>query len=230
MELAEQEMMELVQSRFVIRFLRMVAGLFLFAVGIVMTINANIGLAPWDVFHQGLSNAFGITMGQASILVGIVVVAVDYFAGERIGIGTLGNMILIGLFIDLLMLNHLIPEMQSFLAGVAQMLVGLFIVGIASMLYIGAGMGCGPRDGLMVALLKRTGRSVSLVRGVLEGGALVLGWFLGGTVGIGTVITAFFTGPIIQLAFRMTRFDVKAVKHTYVDQDLKNLGKLLKSN
>jgi uncharacterized membrane protein YczE len=218
------------QTRFPIRLLRMLAGLFLFAVGIVMTINANIGLAPWDVFHQGLSNVLGITMGQASIIVGVAVVGVDFFAGERIGWGTLGNMVFIGLFIDFLMLNNLIPQMQLFIAGVLQMVGGLFVIGIASYLYIGAGMGCGPRDGLMVALLKKTGRSVSLIRGILEGGALVCGWLLGGTVGLGTVITALLTGPMVQLAFRIVRFDVKAVQHHYIDQDIKALGRMMKSS
>lgn len=216
------------QTKFPIRLIRMVAGLFFFAVGIVMTINANIGLAPWDVFHQGLSNVLGITMGQASIMVGAAVVAVDYLLGEKIGIGTLGNMVLIGLFIDFLMLNNLIPQMQMFWTGVIQMVIGLFVIGVASFLYIGAGMGCGPRDGLMVALLKKTGRSVSLVRGVLEGGALVLGWLLGGTAGVGTVITAFLTGPMVQLAFKVLRFDVKAVRHTYLNEDVKALGKVLR--
>jgi len=216
------------QTKFPIRLIRMVAGLFFFAVGIVMTINANIGLAPWDVFHQGLSNVLGITMGQASIIVGAAVVALDYFLGEKIGIGTLGNMVLIGLFIDFLMLNNLIPQMQMFWAGVIQMVIGLFVIGVASVLYIGAGMGCGPRDGLMVALLKKTGKSVSLVRSVLEGGALVLGWLLGGTAGIGTVITAFLTGPMVQLAFKVLRFDVKAVRHTYLNEDVKALGKVLR--
>lgn len=216
------------QTNFPIRLVRMVAGLFFFAVGIVMTINANIGLAPWDVFHQGLSNVLGITMGQASIIVGATVVAGDYFLGEKIGLGTLGNMVLIGLFIDFLMLNNLIPQMQVFGAGVIQMVVGLFVIGVASVLYIGAGMGCGPRDGLMVALLKKTGRSVSLIRGILEGGALVLGWLLGGTAGVGTVITAFLTGPMVQLAFKVLRFDVKAVQHSYLNDDVKALGKVLR--
>lgn len=216
------------QGTFPIRLVRMAAGLFFFAVGIVMTINANIGLAPWDVFHQGLSHVMGITMGQASIVVGAVVVVVDYFMGEKIGWGTLGNMVLIGLFIDLLMLNNLIPHMQFFWAGVLQMVVGLFVIGVASFLYIGAGIGCGPRDGLMVALLKKTGRSVSLIRGMLEGGALVLGWLLGGTAGVGTVITAFLTGPMVQLSFKILRFDVKTVRHSYIDEDMKALGKTLR--
>lgn len=216
------------QTKFPIRMVRMVAGLFFFAVGIVMTINANIGLAPWDVFHQGLSNVLGITMGQASIIVGATVVAGDYFLGEKIGLGTLGNMVLIGLFIDFLMLNNLVPQQQVFLAGVAQMVTGLFVIGVASFLYIGAGMGCGPRDGLMVALLKKSGRSVSLIRGILEGGALLLGWLLGGTAGVGTVITAFLTGPMVQLAFRVLRFDVKAVQHSYLNDDVKALGRVLR--
>ncbi len=216
-------------SHYAVRFIRMMLGLFVFAVGIVMTVNANIGLAPWDVFHQGLSNILGITFGQAGILVGVAIVVINFFTGEKIGWGTLGNMIFIGLFIDLLMFNNLIPQMQAFIFGVIQMIAGLFVIGLASYLYIGAGLGCGPRDGLMVALLKRSNRSVSLIRGVIEGGALVCGWLLGGSAGLGTVITALLTGPIVGLTFRVLRFDVAAVEHSFVDEDIKAMSQKLKS-
>ena len=217
------------QPHYAFRFMRMMLGLFVFAVGIVMTVNANIGLAPWDVFHQGLSTVLGITFGQAGILVGVAIVVINFFTGEKIGWGTLGNMVFIGLFIDLLMFNNLIPQMQVFILGVIQMIAGLFVIGLASYLYIGAGLGCGPRDGLMVALLKRSNRSVSLIRGVIEGGALVCGWLLGGSAGLGTVITALLTGPIVGLTFRILRFNVAAVEHTFVDEDIKAVSRKLKS-
>lgn len=212
------------------RLIRMSAGFFVFALGIVMTINANIGLAPWDVFHQGLSKVMGITFGQAGILVGAVIVVIDYAAGERIGWGTLGNMLMIGLFIDLIMLNGWVPEQQVFMWGIFQMMAGIFIIGIGSYLYISVGLGCGPRDGLMVALLKKTGRSVRLVRGIIESGALLCGWLLGGTVGLGTVIMALVAGPVIQWSFALLRFDVKAVEHEYMDHYLRTLGKRLRNS
>jgi uncharacterized protein len=218
------------QPHYVFRFVRMMLGLFMFAVGIVMTVNANIGLAPWDVFHQGLSTVLGITFGQAGILVGLAIVIINFFTGEKIGWGTLGNMVFIGLFIDLLMFNHLIPEMQVFAYGVIQMTAGLFVIGFASYLYIGAGLGCGPRDGLMVALLKRSNKPVSLVRGVIEGGALACGWLLGGSVGLGTVITALLTGPAVGLTFRVLHFDVASVSHSFIDDDIKAISQKLKTD
>jgi len=209
---------------------RMILGYFVFAAGIVLTIHANIGLAPWDVFHQGLANLLGITIGQASILAGAFIVTVDFFAGERIGWGTLGNMLFIGLFIDFLMLNQLIPEQQVFWAGVLQVMAGLFVIGIGTFLYMSVGLGSGPRDGLMVALVKKTNRPVLLIRGTVESLALLLGWILGGTVGLGTLIMAVLVGPMVQLAFRVVGFDVKAVRHSFIDEDLKMLRQRVKSS
>ncbi|MDF2532655.1 MAG: hypothetical protein K0Q65_2236, partial [Clostridia bacterium] len=139
---------------------RLFVGLFLYAVGIVMTINANLGLGPWDVFHQGLSKTIGITMGQASISMGIIIVVMNYFVGEKLGWGTLSNMLFIGIFMDILMLNNLIPIYENIILQIFMMLGGMFVIGLASYFYIGAGLGSGPRDGLMVLLTKKTGKSV----------------------------------------------------------------------
>ena len=103
-----------------------------------MTINANLGLAPWDVFHKGLSTTFGITMGQASIAVGFMIVIIAFFLGERIGWGTVFNMYFIGYFIDILMLNNLIPIFDSFIPSLIMMLGGMFVIGCATVAYIGA--------------------------------------------------------------------------------------------
>jgi uncharacterized protein len=213
-----------------LRVLRLYTGLFTYAVGIVFTINANLGLSPWDVFHKGLSNKIHITMGQASILVGFVLIILDTVFGERLGWGTICNMLFIGVFMDFLMLNHLIPITHSIVPGIIMMLLGMFIIGIASYLYIGAGLGSGPRDGLMVALTKRTGKSVRLIRTIIEASALITGYILGGYVGLGTLVMALITGYFVQFAFRIFKFDVKTVSHRFIDEDIKFLkGKLFRT-
>ena len=205
------------------RVAKLSLGLFLYAFGIVMTINANLGLAPWDVFHQGLSQNIGITMGQASIYVGIVFVILDSLLGERLGWGTLSNMIFIGVFLDILMLNNLVPVFQSVVPSFIMMLLGMFTIGIASYFYISAGLGSGPRDGLMVALTKRTAKSVRFLRNCIELSVLAIGYVLGGSVGIGTVIMALSSGYFVQFAFKLFKFNIREIKHRFIDEDIKYL-------
>lgn len=207
-----------------LRILRLFTGLFLYALGIVLTINANMGLAPWDVFHQGLSNVLGITFGQVSICVGLILVAADSLLGERLGWGTLCNMFFIGFFLDFLMLNHIIPAAKGTLAGLAMMALGMFVIGVASYFYIGAGLGSGPRDGLMVALTKKTGKSVRFIRNAIELCVLGIGYLLGGFVGFGTLFMALGVGYFVQLAFKLFKFDVKTVQHRFIDDDVKLLA------
>ncbi|MDF2890585.1 MAG: putative rane protein [Clostridia bacterium] len=202
---------------------RLFVGLFLYAVGIVMTINANLGLGPWDVFHQGLSKTIGITMGQASISMGIIIVVMNYFVGEKLGWGTLSNMLFIGIFMDILMLNNLIPIYENTILQIFMMLGGMFVIGLASYFYIGAGLGSGPRDGLMVLLTKKTGKSVRFIRNCIEITVLIVGYFLGGFVGVGTIVIALGMGYFVQFAFKLFKFDVKAVKHRYVEDDIRFL-------
>ncbi len=210
------------------RILRLYMGLLLYAVGIVMTIHANLGLAPWDVFHQGLSETIGVTMGQASMGVGFILIIVDSFLGERLGWGTIANMIFIGLFMDVLMLNHLIPIFQHMIPSLLMMLLGMFIIGIASIFYIGAGLGSGPRDGLMVALTKKTGKSVRFIRNTIEICVLVVGYLLGGFIGVGTLITALAIGYMVQFAFKLFKFEVGEVQHRFIDEDIRWMGRMLK--
>ncbi len=207
--------------------IRLFAGFFLYSAGIVMTINANIGLAPWDVFHQGLSKTFGITIGQASIGIGIIIVIINSLFREKVGWGSLGNMLFIGVFVDLLMLNHIIPEFENLVLRVLMMFSGMFVIGVATYLYISVGLGAGPRDGLMVALTKRTGKSVRLVRNTIETVVVIIGYFLGGSVGVGTLVMALTIGVFVQLAFQLFKFDVKKVEHRFIDEDIKLLKKML---
>ncbi len=210
-----------------LRLFKLFAGLFLYAVGIVMTINVNIGLAPWEAFHQGISRSTGITIGQASIAMGLIIVIVNAVMKEKLGFGTLSNMLFIGLFMDLLMLNHLIPVYKNIIARMAMMILGMFIIGIATYLYISAGWGAGPRDGLMVVLTKKTGKSVRLVRSSIETLVVTIGYLMGGSIGAGTLIMALFIGFFVQLAFQLFKFDVTAIEHRYLDEDIKMLKKLL---
>jgi uncharacterized membrane protein YczE len=199
-------------QRDTLRVAQLIWGLFLYAVGIVLTVHANLGAAPWDVFHLGLSRITGITLGMTSIAVGIVIVAVSVLMKEHVGFGTLSNMILIGAFIDVLRFGGIIPEAHTFLPGLVMMIAGLFVIAVASFFYMGAGYGAGPRDTLMVVLARRTGRSVGLCRAIIEGTALVCGWLLGGHAGIGTVISAFGIGFAVQIVFTLLKFDVRAVR------------------
>ncbi|HOC08549.1 MAG TPA: hypothetical protein PLE53_00305 [Bacillota bacterium] len=192
-----------------------------------MTINANIGLAPWDVFHQGLSKTFGITIGQASIGIGIIIIIINSLFKEKVGWGSLSNMLFIGVFVDILMLNHIIPEFENLVLRALMMFSGMFVIGVATYLYISVGLGAGPRDGLMVALTKRTGKSVRLVRNTIETVVVIIGYFLGGTVGVGTLVIALTIGVFVQLAFQLFKFDVKKVEHRFIDEDIKLLKKML---
>lgn len=202
-------------------FLRLFIGLLLCSIGTVMTINGNLGLQPWDVFHQGLSKMMNITMGQASIIVSAIVIIVDYIAGEKIGWGTISNMLVIGTFMDILMLNHLLPVFNSIVLRVISIIIGMLLMSIGSYMYIGAGLGSGPRDGLMVALTKKTKKSVLIVRTFIELSVLALGYIMGGSAGIGTVIMVSLIGYFIQIVFKIFKFDVNKVDHRFINDDIK---------
>ena len=191
---------------------RLFLGLLVFAIGIVMTLQANLGFSPWDVFHQGVGNHLGLTIGMASILVSAIVVLTVVSMKESIGFGTLCNMIFIGLFIDILLSWCGIPLMQGFIPGLAMLIGGLFVIGIGTVLYMGAGYGAGPRDSLMVVVAKYTGKPIGLCRAYIEGTALFIGWLLGGNAGAGTVISALGIGFAVQVVFSILRFDVKKVR------------------
>jgi uncharacterized membrane protein YczE len=178
-----------------------------------MTVHANLGLSPWDVFHQGAAARLGITFGMASIVTAAVIVAAAAALRERVGVGTLANMTLIGTFVDFLMFGKWVPEARAFVPGLGMMAGGLLVIGFASFFYMGAGYGAGPRDSLMVVLARRTGRPVGLCRAVVEGTALLCGWLLGGRAGVGTVIAAFGVGIAVQFVFSLLRFDVRAIHH-----------------
>lgn len=212
------------------KFIKILIGLFLFALGIVMTINANLGVAPWDVFHQGLSKTIGITMGMASISVALIIIILDIVLGQKIGWATVLNMLLIGTFMDVLMLNNFVPEFNSFIPSIIMLLLGILVQGYGCWIYMSGELGAGPRDGLMVVLTKKTGRSVRVVKSFIEVCATIVGYILGGSVGIGTLILALIGGQAFQFAFKTVRFDVKNVKHRFIQDDILFIKEKIKSH
>lgn len=215
-------------NKMLVRYFRLLIGLFLCAVGIVMTINADLGYAPWDVFHQGIGNIMRIKIGTANILTGVVIVVIEIAVGQKPGIGTILNMSLVGVFMNIIMSNNLLPRFDNIYARVIMIVIGMLIMGIGSYLYIGSQLGTGPRDGFMILLLKKTNRSVRFIRNSMEVTALVVGFILGGPVGIGTVIMSFGLGPSVQIVFNIFDFDAKNVKHRELDDEIKGLKKLYK--
>lgn len=195
------------------RYTRLFLGLILYAVGIVLTMNANLGLAPWDAFHAGLVNIFGLTFGQISIIVGLVVLIINYHLNESIGIGTVGNIFVIGIFIDLINFLNLVPISSNIVSGIIMLFTGMILIAVASYYYINSGFGTGPRDGLMVALTRVSNKPVGLVRGIIEISVLLMGYLLDAKIGVGTIILALGMGPIVQLIFKFFKFDVNSVKH-----------------
>jgi uncharacterized membrane protein YczE len=177
------------------RITQLTAGLVLFGSGIGLMLQSGLGIPPWDVLHQGLAVHFGLTVGIWSIIVSFVVLLLWLPLGERYGLGTVLNAILIGVMIDLT--AALLPEPRSTVVAALMLGAGILMIGLASGMYIGANLGPGPRDGLMTGIARR-GPSIRMTRSVLEVVVLVTGWLLGGTFGIGTIAFALLIGPIVQ--------------------------------
>jgi uncharacterized membrane protein YczE len=200
---------------------RLCLGILLFSIGIMMTVKAQIGYAPWDTFHYGLSTHIGLSYGVTAILVGAVTVAIALILGEQIGIGTLLNMTLIGIFCDLIIKYNLIKTPSSFTLSVLMLILGLVIMSFASFFYISAGLGAGPRDSLMVALNKKLNLPIGICRNIIEISVLLTGWLLGGAVGVGTLLSAILMGLIVQVTFKWLKFDARSVRQENIAETLR---------
>jgi uncharacterized membrane protein YczE len=181
---------------------RLLGGLTLCSAGIAMMIRADLGLGPWDALHQGLSVTTGISIGLATILVGFVVLLLWFPLHQRPGLGTIANVIWIGAALDVML--ALSSPTESFALRLMLLVSGPVLLGIGVALYIGAGVGTGPRDGVMTGL-ERRGVPIALARTAIELTALGAGWALGGTVGFGTLYFALAVGPVMHLAMPRLR-------------------------
>ncbi|MBG6106379.1 putative membrane protein YczE [Micromonospora vinacea] len=179
------------------RLVQLYLGLALYGVSMALMIRSHLGLDPWDVFHQGLSELTDLSFGTVTIGVGALVLLLWIPLRQRPGLGTVSNVVVIGLVVDATV--ALLPAGGPLSVRIAMLVTGIVANGAATALYLGARLGPGPRDGLMTGYVaRRPGRSVRLVRTVIEVTVLALGWLLGGTVGVGTVAYALAIGPLAQ--------------------------------
>jgi len=192
---------EVARNRLLRRLTQLYVGLLLYGLSAALLVRARLGLDPWDVFHQGLGRHLGLAIGTVVVIIGGAVLLLWIPLRQRPGLGTISNAILIGVSMNVAL--DVLPEPGPLATRIAVMASGIVLCGIATGMYITANFGPGPRDGLMTGLARRTGRSIRLVRTGIEVTVLSVGWLLGGTVGIGTVLFALTIGPLAQLFLRV---------------------------
>jgi uncharacterized membrane protein YczE len=195
--------------RATLRGAALLVGLSGYGFSMAVMVRAGLGLDPWDVFHQGLALHTGMTIGVASAVVGVAVLLAWIPLRNRPGIGTIANVIVIAITVDAGL--WLLPTPTSLPVRVAMMVSAVVLNAFSTVVYIGAALGPGPRDGLMTGLVVRTGLSVRLIRTSIEASVLAVGWLLGGTVGVGTLLYALGIGPLVQLLLRITPKRVLAI-------------------
>jgi uncharacterized membrane protein YczE len=178
--------------------IQLYAGLLVFAFGEALIVRASLGVIPWDVLHQGLVQQFGLTIGQWSIIIGAVVLLLWIPLRERPGLGTVSNVLVIGAALDVFL--GLLATPDSIWVRGLFLATGILINGVATAAYIGARLGPGPRDGLMTGVVRTRGWSVRVVRTGIEVAVVVIGWLLGGNLGVGTVLFALAIGPVVHVA------------------------------
>lgn len=178
------------------RLIQLFWGLALYGFSMGLMVRSELGLNPWDVFHQGLAERTGLSLGTIVVIIGAAVLLLWIPLRQRPGIGTISNVFLIGIWADVSL--WLIPPANGLPMAWVMLLGGIFLNGVAGGAYIGAGLGPGPRDGLMTGLVRRTGKSVRLIRTGIEAAVVAVGWLLGGTLGLGTLLYAIAIGPIVH--------------------------------
>jgi uncharacterized protein len=186
--------------------LRIQAGFLLYGLAITLMIRGNIGTSAWPVLEVALSKILGITVGTMSVLTGFVVLGGALIMREKIGWGTLGNILSIGPWEDF-WLARITPVTDNLPLQIAMLLTAIALIGLASAIYIGVDAGAGPRDSLMLAIKRTTGLSIRVARGMIEVTVVSIGWLLGGPAGIGTLVYALLVGSSIQLGFKLLKVE-----------------------
>jgi uncharacterized membrane protein YczE len=179
------------------RLVQLYVGLALYGVSMALLVRSTLGVMPWDVLHQGLSKHIGWSLGTVSIVVGALVLLAWIPLRQRPGLGTISNVVVIGVAVDATL--AVLPAPSALVARVALVVAGVLLNAVATAAYIGVHLGPGPRDGLMTGLVRRTGGSVRIVRTSIEVAVVATGWLLGGTLGLATVVYALAIGPLVQL-------------------------------
>ncbi|NLV82764.1 MAG: hypothetical protein GXZ18_07190 [Synergistaceae bacterium] len=224
-------MIETKHSNYKNRIFRLTLGLLLYSVGPYLNIQSNIGLAPWEAFTIGVSNITPLSYGTILQLTGLIILILTYFLKEKIGLGTLIDILFIGLFVNFFLSIKIVPIATNFWVGLAMLLIGQLFMAFGSYFYIGSALGCGPRDSLMVALGKTFPKvPIGVIRGMIEGTVLFIGWLLKAKVGIGTVVAVFGIGFMIEYTFKFLRFDVKKIEHESLIFTIKTMFARFKKN
>ncbi len=192
------------------RLVQLLLGLWLYGASMAMMVESQLGLDPWDVFHEGVAGGLPLTFGTVVILTGLVVLLLWIPLRQAPGLGTVANVVVIGVASDVTLV--LLEQPEGLVTRSLLLVAGIVLNGLAGALYIGAQLGPGPRDGLMTGLVRRTGWSVRLVRTALEVAVLTVGFVLGGTVGLGTVLYALAIGPLLQLFLPRVVVDLETVR------------------
>jgi len=212
------------RKRIVLQWLQIAAGLLVFAFGVHLTIFANIGLAPWDCLGMGIAKHTPLNYGLSMTCMAVVIVMIDLLLGERIGFGTIIDALLTGNFVQMFNDLNPLPLNTNLFAGIGIMLAGFVFMALGMWIYMKGGQGCGPRDAMLVGLGKRVPKlPIGLVEILLWAVVLLVGWLLGGPVGIGTLISTFGAGLVMQLVYQAVRFEPREIEH----HDLIRTGKAL---
>lgn len=212
------------RQKIIIGWLRIVAGLFVFAFGVHLTIYANIGLAPWDCLGMGISYHTPFNYGVSMTLMALAILVIDVCMKERIGYGTIIDALLTGNFVQLFNSFSPLAENDNLWLGIAIMLGGFVFMAFGMAIYMKSEQGCGPRDALLVGLGKRLPKlPIGLVEIILWAMVLLVGWLLGGPVGIGTLISTFGAGLVLQAVYIVIRFEPRKLKHRDLWETTKQL-------
>lgn len=207
-----------------LRSLKAALGLVLFGFGVYMTIQANIGLAPWDALSMALADITSLSYGIITVSISVCIVVLDLILGEHIGIGTILDALLVGTSTDLFLQLNILPEQQNVWMGVLLMVAGLFIMGFGQYVYMRAELCCGPRDTLMVAVGKRLRRiPIGYVEILILVAVLAAAWILGGPIGLGTLISAVGIGLAMHLVFTLLHFEPRELHHESLIDNFKSL-------
>ena len=198
-------------------------GFFLFALAILLALYSKLGMSPWDVLHMGIVNHSVLSFGQTTQLVGFTIIMFSVFLGVIPGIGSVLNMIFICGFIDLIDNTRILKTPGSMVGKIIMLIAAILIMGIATFFYLRVELGAGPRDGLMEGLVRKLNKPVWMIRGSIEIVVLIIGFLLGGPVGIGTLLLAGAIGPSVQFAFKLGKYDSKKAEHMNLITLYKNI-------
>ena len=213
------------RKKVLVEWMKIIAGLLVFAFGVHLTIYANIGLAPWDCLGMGIAKHTPFNYGISMTLIAIVVLMIDILLKERIGFGTIIDALLTGNFVQIFNYINPFPENKNVWFGIGIMLVGFVFMALGMWIYMSAQQCCGPRDALLVGMGKRMPKiPIGIVEIILWAIVLLAGYLLGGPVGIGTLISTFGAGIVMQIVYNIIKFEPRRLKHRDVFMVLKELN------